>query len=84
MNWITAIGLVAAACTSISFLPQVIKTIKTKHTKDISLGMYLILTTGIVLWFSYGILIENLPLIIANAISLLFSATILFYKIKHK
>lgn len=84
MNWITAIGLVAAACTSISFLPQVIKTIRTKHTKDISLGMYLILTTGIVLWFSYGILIENLPLIIANAISLLFSATILFYKIKHK
>jgi len=84
MNWITSIGLAAAICTTISFLPQVIKTVKIKHTKDLSLGMYLILTIGIVLWFVYGVLIGDLPLIIANAVSLLFSATILIYKIKYK
>jgi len=84
MEWITTIGLTAAACTTASFLPQVIKTVKIKHTKDLSLGMYLILTVGIVLWLVYGILIEDSPLVIANAISLLFSGTILVYKIKYK
>ena len=59
MNWITMVGLTAAACTTISFLPQAIKTIKTKHTKDLSLVMYSILTTGILLWVVYGIFINN-------------------------
>jgi len=84
MNWITIIGFLAATGTTISLLPQAIKIIKTKHAKDISLGMYLILTTGIFLWLVYGILIKDLPLIVANGISLLFSVTTLILKLIHK
>ncbi|CAD7774324.1 PQ loop repeat protein [Candidatus Methanoperedenaceae archaeon GB50] len=84
MNWITTIGLIAATCTTISFLPQVLKTIKTKHTEDLSIGMYSVLTTGIFLWFIYGILIKDLPVMIANGITLIFSTTILILKLKYK
>ncbi len=84
MNWLTLIGLLAATCTTISFLPQAIKIIKTKHTKDLSLGMYLILTIGVFLWSVYGILIDDLPLVIANTTTFLLTATILILKIKHK
>lgn len=84
MNLITILGLIAAACTTVSFLPQAIKTIKTKHTKDLSLRMYLILTIGTFLWFVYGILTKNLPVILANGITLIFTTTILFVIIKYK
>ena len=50
MEITTLLGLVAATCTTISFLPQALKTIKTKNTKDLSLGMYTVLTTGVLLW----------------------------------
>ncbi len=84
MDLFTIIGLMAATCTTISFLPQAIKTIRTKQTKDLSLAMYSILTIGIFLWLVYGIVIKDLPLIIANVITLLFTSTILILKIKHK
>ncbi|MBI2578808.1 MAG: SemiSWEET transporter [Candidatus Aenigmarchaeota archaeon] len=84
MDIFTIIGLVAATCTTISFVPQAIRIIKTKQTKDLSLAMYSIFTTGIFLWLVYGILVKDLPLIIANAITLLFTSTILILKIKYK
>lgn len=84
MSRITIIGLVAAAFTTISFLPQAVKTIKTKHTKDLSLGMYLVLTTGIFLWLLYGILIRDVPIIIANIITSVLTSTILILKIRYK
>jgi MtN3 and saliva related transmembrane protein len=84
METFTIIGLVAATCTTISFVPQAIRIIKTKHTKDISLAMYSIFTTGIFLWLVYGILVKDLPLIIANVITLLLTSIILILKIKYK
>lgn len=84
MNWITALGLTAASMTTISFVPQAIKTIKTRHTKDLSLSMYTILTIGVLFWLFYGILIKDLPIIIANAVTLSFTFTILVLKIKYK
>ncbi|MCK5044518.1 SemiSWEET transporter [Candidatus Parcubacteria bacterium] len=84
MDTFTIIGLVAATCTTISFVPQALRTIKTKHTKDLSLAMYSLFTIGIFLWFVYGILVKDLPLIIANGITLLFTSTILILKIKYK
>jgi len=84
MNLITLLGLVAATFTTVSFLPQAIKTIKTKRTKDLSLGMYSVLTTGIFLWLLYGIFIQDLPIILANGITLIFTAIILFLIIKYK
>lgn len=83
MNYITLIGFVAAFCTTISFLPQVIKTIKTRQTKDLSLGMYSVLCFGIFMWLVYGILDFSLPLILANAISFVLSGIVLMMKIKY-
>jgi MtN3 and saliva related transmembrane protein len=83
MDWVTLLGLVAATCTTIAFLPQVIKTVRTKHTEDISLLMYCILTFGLVLWLIYGLLIGNLPIIAANSVILAFALVILILKIKY-
>jgi len=84
MNYIVVLGLIAAVLTTFSSLPQVIKIIKIKETRDISLGMYILVVTGIILWLVYGLLIKDLPLIAANIISLIFTATILCFKIKYK
>ncbi|MDD5750223.1 MAG: SemiSWEET transporter [Candidatus Pacebacteria bacterium] len=83
MNYISLLGLLAGALTTFSSLPQVAKAIKTKETKDISLGTYVLVTIGIALWLVYGLIIVDLPLIAANVLSLLLNATILTLKIKH-
>jgi len=83
MNWITAIGLVAAALTTVSFLPQVIKILKTKHTKDISLLMYVSFITGIILWLVYGISLKELPIIIGNGITFILAVIVLILKIRY-
>ncbi len=77
------IGLLAAICTTASFLPQVVKTWKSKKTKDISFLMYAILAMGLLLWLVYGIIIRDIPLIMANSISLGLAFCVLFLKIKH-
>jgi len=78
------IGFFAAFCTTIAFLPQAIKVYKSKSTKDISLWMFLIFTTGVLSWLIYGLLISDLPIIFANTVTLLLSIFILIYKIKFK
>ena len=83
MNWIGAAGLLAAFCTTVSFVPQALKTIKTKDTSSISLAMYSLFTFGTLTWFLYGLFTKNLPVMLANAVTFLLSATILFYKIKN-
>ncbi|OGU14860.1 MAG: hypothetical protein A2076_08485 [Geobacteraceae bacterium GWC2_53_11] len=62
----TTIGLVAGAFTSIASIPQVVKTLKTRHVRDISIWQPLLLAFGVALWMLYGILINDLPLILAN------------------
>ena len=84
MNWIMIIGLGAAFCTTFSFLPQVIKVVKTRHTKDLSLGMYVIFVIGVALWLTYGIMSHDFPVTIANIVTLMFAVTILGYKIRYK
>ncbi len=84
MTIYTIIGLAAATCTTFSFLPQALKVIKTRHTKDLSLVMYSIFTLGVFLWLVYGVLVKDAPLIIANVITLLLAGTILIMKIKYK
>ena len=83
MDLITVLGLIAASLTTISFLPQVIQTWKTKKTKDISLPMYATFTFGVFLWLIYGLFIKSLPIIGANTITLILASCILFLKIKH-
>ncbi|WP_069131172.1 SemiSWEET transporter [Rhodohalobacter halophilus] len=84
MEFLTIIGLAAGFCTTVAFLPQVIKTWKSKSAKDLSLGMYSIFCTGVLLWLIYGILISDLPIILANAITLLLALSILMFKLIFK
>lgn len=79
---ITAIGLVAACLTTGAFLPQVIKTWRTKSADDLSLEMYLMMFMGIILWLVYGIALHDLPIIIANGVSSIFSFIILYFKLR--
>ena len=81
---INYVGFFAAFCTTVSFLPQVIKVYKTKSTKDISLYMFLIFTIGTFCWLIYGIIESSIPIILANTITLILSTIILLYKIKFK
>ena len=78
------IGLIAAACTTFAFIPQVIKVWKTKNTKDLSLRMYSIMFIGIILWLVYGIRINSLSIILANVVTAILVGTILVYIIKGK
>lgn len=80
---ITIIGLGAAFCTTIAFLPQVLRTWRTRSTRDLSLPMFLIFTTGILLWLIYGLATKDLPLILANGVTFVLSGTILFFKLRH-
>ena len=82
--YITIIGLLAAFGSTVSFLPQAIKTIQTKNTSGISLSMYALFTAGTLLWLIYGITSGSLPVTIANAVTLVFASIILFYKIRYK
>lgn len=84
MSITTIIGLAAAFCTTASFLPQAIKTIQTKDTSGISLSMYSLFAFGTLLWLAYGIADNNIPVYIANGITLIFAVIILAYKIKYK
>ncbi len=84
MTYITIAGYSAAILTTASFVPQAIKPIRTKDTSGISLFMYSLFTLGTLLWFFFGLLSDNKPVMAANAVTFLFAIIILFYKIKYK
>ena len=83
METIDIFGFIAALLTTSAFIPQVIKTIREKDTKSLSLPMYLILTSGLLLWLTYGIMIKDWALIIANSITGILALIILVAKIKY-
>jgi len=84
MDYITIMGLVAAALTVIAFFPQLMKVWKTKSTKDISLGMFSIFCVAVFLWFVYGILIKDTPVTIANFLVFIQAFIIVVFKVKYK
>jgi len=83
ISWISVIGSIAGLSTTCAFLPQVIRTWKTRSTHDISLGMFLLTVFGLVLWLIYGLVRNDWPLIATDAASLLLSATILGLKLRY-
>jgi len=83
-NFTEIIWYLAAIWTTLSFIPQVIKTIKTKDTKALSLPMYIIFTIWVFLWLIYWYKINSYPVIIANFITFILASIILWYKIKYK
>lgn len=82
MNATDWIGSAAATLTTTAFIPQAWKIWHTKHTADISLGMYALFTLGVALWLAYGILLASWPIIIANSITLLLAGAVLVMKLK--
>jgi len=78
------IGFFAAFCTTFAFFPQAVKVWKSKSTKDISLYMFVIFTTGVFSWLIYGIIIFDLPIMLANAVTLVLSLFILICKLRYK
>jgi MtN3 and saliva related transmembrane protein len=79
----TTIGLVAGTLTSIAAIPQVIKTLQTRHVRDISIWQPLLLSFGVALWMIYGILIGDLPLILANITPLVCNVILTGMKLRY-
>lgn len=84
MELVTLLGFAAGALTTVAFVPQVVKTWRTRSTHDISLGMFALFNAGLVLWLVYGIAIGSAPIVIANSITLALSLAILFLKLRYK
>jgi MtN3 and saliva related transmembrane protein len=77
------VGFAAAALTTGSFIPQAVKTIRTRDTRGISLAMYVIFTVGVALWLAYGLFVGSWPMIAANTVTLGLAATILGLKLRY-
>jgi MtN3 and saliva related transmembrane protein len=80
LEWI---GYLAATLTTLAFVPQAAKTIRSRDTSGISLGMYVVFTIGIVCWFGYGLALGSWPMILANAVTFVLAAVILALKLRH-
>ena len=76
-------GYVAATLTTLAFVPQAVKTIRSRDTRSISLGMYVVFTIGIAFWLAYGIALGSWPMILSNIVTFALSATILGLKLRH-
>lgn len=76
------VGYIAAILGASSFVPQVVKTIRSGQTKDISLGMYILFCSGVALWMVYGFMIDATPVIAANLVTLMLSGIILVMKLR--
>ncbi|MBI4370498.1 MAG: SemiSWEET transporter [Elusimicrobia bacterium] len=84
MEWLPVLGLAAACCTTAAFIPQVLKSWRTRQTKDVSLGMYALMSAGIALWLIYGLMKRDIPLIFSNAVTLIFVFSIFYLKFSQK
>ena len=84
MNATQFLGLAAGMFTTIAFLPQVIKTWKSRSAKDLSLGMFSLFCLGVAMWLAYGILVMDIPVIAANMMTLMLASTLLFFKLRFK
>ena len=84
MRGITIVGLVAGTLTTVAFLPQLLHTWRSASSKDISLGMISCFVVGVALWLIYGICLGDVPIILANGVTLLLSASILVLKLTQK
>jgi MtN3 and saliva related transmembrane protein len=83
MSGVDILGYAAGAITSLTFLPQVIKTWKEKSAKDVSLLMFIIAAINEVMWIAYGALLNNWVIILTNAIVLAMSLTMIFLKLRY-
>ncbi|MBH8565391.1 SemiSWEET transporter [Nostoc sp. CENA67] len=83
-DFTTTLGLMAGVLTTIAYLPQLIKTWKSKSAEDLSWSMLIILCIGIILWLIYGVSVHDLPILAANIVTLILASVILVLKIRYK
>ena len=81
-GWFEAVGLAAACLTTFSFLPQAIRIWRTRSARDVSLVMYVMMTTGCCLWLIYGLLIQSVSLIFSNGVGVLMVGSVLALKLR--
>ena len=81
-TYIEMIGLIAGACTTLSFVPQIYRVIKSHSTKDISVGMYVLFCSGVGLWVCYGVLSHSLAVVVANALTFVLAGMVLYMKLR--
>lgn len=84
MDMPTTLGLVAGTLTTAAFVPQVLKTWRTRSAGDISFGMFAIFSAGVLLWMIYGLMIESAPVVLANGITLVLALAMLVFKLRFK
>ena len=84
LSAVTILGLVAGTLTTLSFLPQLLKAWKSCSTHDISIGMFSLLALGITLWIVYGVVTSDLPVVVANSVTLVFVGLILALKLRYR
>lgn len=84
MDQVTLIGLLAGTLTTIAFIPQLQQTWRTRSANDVSLGMLLTFIIGVFLWLIYGLMLDALPIILANLITLVLTLAILILKVRYR
>lgn len=82
-QFIDVLGFVAAVCTTLSFLPQALRVLRTRDARAISLGMYALFVTGVGCWLAYGVATQNWPIIVANAVTFALAGSILALKVRY-
>ncbi len=84
IDWIQVTGFAAATLTTAAFVPQVLKTWKSKSAENLSLGMFLMFCTGVFLWLVYGLAHTDVPMIISNTVTFLLAMILLYFKLRFK
>jgi MtN3 and saliva related transmembrane protein len=84
INSIEILGLIAAVCTTFGFMPQIVKTWRTKDVSSLSLPMYVVICTGTVLWLIYGLLIQSIALLFANIVAFAFTFLLVVFILKYR
>lgn len=84
MNLTLLIGIVAGVLTTVAFIPQVVKTWRSRSSGDLSLGMFGMMVTGVIFWLTYGFLTRDLPIILANIVTLSLQLTVVGLILTHR
>ena len=84
MEMMTLIGMAAAFCTTAAFVPQVVQILKTGNVDGISLSMYSIFTLGVALWLTYAVILGDLPMLLANLVTLILAGCVLVLAIRKR
>lgn len=80
MDTINILGLVAGICTTVAFIPQVLQVWRTRSAQDISIGMYSVFIVGVALWLVYGLVVNSMPVVLSNLVTLLLASAVLGMK----